>query len=50
MQVEHVYVGTASLEETLSSILRNLFDSNAASLYDEKRANVIPSDTEGAAK
>ncbi|WP_183187593.1 hypothetical protein [Brevibacillus panacihumi] len=50
MQVERTFIGTANLEDILSSILNNQFDSISTSQYDKDRANVIPSDTEGVAE
>lgn len=49
MTVERVFTGTADLEDVLISILSNQIDSIATNLYDDDRANVIPSNTEGVA-
>ncbi|MEF3310759.1 hypothetical protein PV433_17895 [Paenibacillus sp. GYB004] len=50
MQVERTFIGTASLEDILSSILSHQFDSIKVNQYDDDRANVIPSDSEGVAE
>lgn len=50
MTVERVFTGTANLEDVLISILSNQIDSITTNLYDDDRANVIPSNTEGVAE
>ncbi|MGF9715102.1 hypothetical protein [Paenibacillus naphthalenovorans] len=47
MEIERTFVGTASLEDILSSILSNQIDTIEAEIYDNDRANVIPSHMEG---
>ncbi|MNP85372.1 hypothetical protein D3C76_1850840 [compost metagenome] len=50
MKIERTFVGTASLEDILSSILSQQIDTIEAEKYDDIRANVIPSHMEGVAK
>lgn len=47
MIVERTFVGTASLEDILSSVLSHQIDTIEAEKYDKDRANVIPSHMEG---
>ena len=47
MKVERTFVGTASLEDILSSILSHQIDTIEVEKYDNDRANVIPSHMEG---
>ncbi|WP_159081804.1 hypothetical protein [Paenibacillus sp. CAA11] len=47
MKIERTFVGTASLEDILSSILSHQIDTIEAEKYDNDRANVIPSHMEG---
>lgn len=49
MQIERTFTGTANLEDIILSILNSQIDRISANMYDEDRANVIPSDTEGVA-
>ncbi|WP_165842317.1 hypothetical protein [Paenibacillus xerothermodurans] len=49
MKIERTFTGTANLEDILLSILSTQIDSITAKMYDEVRANAIPSNTEGAA-
>jgi hypothetical protein len=50
MVVERDFIGVASLEDILISILSYQIDSISDDLYDSYRANVIPSKTEGVAE
>lgn len=50
MKIERSFTGTAKLEDILLSILYSQIDRISANIYDEERANVIPSDTEGVAE
>lgn len=48
--IERAFVGTSKLEDAVTTLLVNRIDDLVANRYDFKRANAIPSQTEGAAK
>lgn len=52
MQIQRNFIGTASIEDILLSILNHQIDKIITVSYDEERANAIPSemDTEGMVK
>ncbi|MEJ8548653.1 hypothetical protein [Brevibacillus borstelensis] len=50
MKIERTFIGTVKLEDLLITLLRNQIDSIVSAMYDEHRANAIPSISEGAAE